>query len=1331
MKINRIYVLTILFCGSIFYFTYNKDVYVPKNQVSARKLKEKKRADKPGDLMRYLTEIRTREGAKYPVLTPGYRSQALREMRKQQARNGNARTKSITFTSRGPGNVPGRTRAIYNLPDASFNTYLVGAATGGIWRTTNGGQTWTEKNEDLNAYPVSSFAGNKTSTRVYAATGEYVSTNFSAIGDGIYVSTDQGQTWAPLTSTQNNDNFLIVTRIIVNPDNGNEILATTINSDLSRAPLVSRVMRSTDGGNTWTKVLEINGALEQIIATPGNFQVQYAAENSVGVWKSINGGVTWNLSNSGMLPTSRIEIAVSPVNPQKVFVSAVGDYSGSGSDLYVSTDAGTSWGLASVKIGTADVDFLGGQGFYDNTILCDPFNENIVYVGGVSLFRVTLSNQSGVIPFYSLEEINSSSFLFLQAFTNIPYADQRLDSGSDTNLQDVEVRFGPGQSQKAHQFFVPTGATSGVAAANYTYQNYVDVPFTVWDVSNSSSPRQLMVSFRDQNRNGFDLVPQKLAATDAADEHSREYLYIHNIDYSNTSSTSIATAGGHEFKKMYGIFPALASGATWSPGSLPTSTISISSESLPKYNTTTITSADAYNAFDGKNVMDQVNLTLGVHADHHFMVAVVTNETAKTYKILLGNDGGFFVSNDGTEPGTTQNSWSFRGTGLNTSQFYGADKRPGADEYIGGMQDNGTRKSAEGTVASTNSNYTYMIGGDGFEVVWNSLDAKKILGSIYYGDIRKSLDGGATWTSAANGFTPGNSFPFITRIANSRAYPDRVFTVSAAGVHKSDNFGNSWTLTAIPNNFAPFGGFALNVEVSRANANIIWAGGGMRSSTNLQYLHVSTNGGATFSPTTNYTTASMGTISGLATHPTEPNTAYALFGILDGPKILRTTNLGQTWTDISGFNANQTSSNGFPDVGVFCLYVHPDTPQTLWAGTEIGIVESTDNGASWHLLDQFPNVPVWSMVAQDDEIVIATHGRGIWTAETGAAQTGTNLPVLTTLGTAPNKRLMARISLPTDFDKVDFYVGGNLAGSITDLETGTYDVGISGIGSGSRTVYAIAFRNGAPFQTATLTTDKFNLTDPVTSYLSYFEIPQDFILSGLTLQYFEGETNTRRVYQSQHPYDNSRNHSLVLRKPVIVGNSNTTVSYADVAIIQPDKDQARLEATANGLDWITMSGPYDASDFPAWSAAYTNGTTASRSMARDYTVDLSDHFDAGDTVILRWKMTSDASVSSWGYALMYIAAQDAPLAIESDLIKDVTVSPNPSAGPITVRYSLSKPSASQVRLIGPDGKIIKRVDLEASTGNREVTLDLPTPTGLYLVQIRSGATTRVVKVVRE
>ena len=91
-----------------------------------------------------------------------------------------------------------------------------------------------------------------------------------------------------------------------------------------------------------------------------------------------------------------------------------------------------------------------------------------------------------------------------------------------------------------------------------------------------------------------------------------------------------------------------------------------------------------------------------------------------------------------------------------------------------------------------------------------------------------------------------------------------------------------------------------------------------------------------------------------------------------------------SWSDISGFPSGWgvgVSASGFPNVAVTSLAVMPYDTDVIWAGTDIGIVETTDRGASWNLVTNFPHVSVWDMKVRDQgEVVLATHGRGIWTA---------------------------------------------------------------------------------------------------------------------------------------------------------------------------------------------------------------------------------------------------------------------------------------------------------------------------------------------------------------
>lgn len=1308
-----------------------------ENDEYEKEEEEERKTDQPDKFLEYHRGIRTRVDQNSPGYSLNYKwKELLRARTNQPSRQRNGRTKSngvLEWKERGPGNVPGRIRALFAIPsDGNNNTWLAGAATGGIWRTADGGNTWSERSADFPALPISSFASDNAGSIIYAGTGEFVSSVYSAIGNGIYKSTDHGITWTQLPGTANNPDFSIVTRMIVHPSNANLILATTVPSNLTIAK--SAIMRSTDGGTSWTKVQETNGAFEQIIATPGNFATQYAAEKEIGVWKSTDAGLTWNLSNSGMKPTGRLEMSISPVNPSKIFVSSQGTLSGTDSDLYMSSNAGVTWSLVDVNFAGSTVDFFEGQGFYDNTILAHPFIENEVYFGGVSLFKSAVGSTTTSTSFFEIEEDNTD-FIFLQTFSNATQDGGRLTLGTSNNNISVEIRFGPGKLQKAHRFEVPPGSTSGVAVASYSYKDYVNVPFEVWDVSTN---RQLMVSFRDQSANGkFDLVPQDL--TSAAVLQSREYLYVHNIAYNNTTpSSSVTLSGGQEVNHMYTIFPALALGEIWDENSLPLSKLTIQGNTVQKFSATTVTVADGRGDFDDKNAVNQVDLELGVHPDHHCMVPLITNQTAKTFRLIIGNDGGVFVSKSSTAPGTTEGDWSFKGFGLNTSQFYGADKKPGEEQYFGGMQDNGTRISKAKTIASSTTPYKYAISGDGFDVLWNSKNPSLMLGSIYFSQISRSADGGTTWVQATNGFTPSQvEFPFVTKLANSKDFPDRVFTVGAQGVYRSENFGNSWTLSSIEENFVIGSPGLLDVEVSRANANIVWAGSGMNNVAPLRSLHVSQDGGKTFLPVNNYTQTPMGGITKLASHPTQPNTAYAIFSFSDSPKILRTTNLGQTWEDISGFGTNNESSNGFPDVAVYCLYVRPDNPNILWAGTEIGIVESLDNGATWGIVTDFINVSVFEMKGQDNEVVIATHGRGIWSAVLAQKQEAVPSPEITAEGTTPDKKFAVRIKTDVSFDSIVLFNSSTRILSVKNVSSGSRDFTISNFTAGPKELRVYGYVGTAPHQSMVVAATHHDILSSKNSYSTYFTSVTDLALNGLVLQNFsDAAPGQRKTLHTNHSYSTDRQYEVFVRTPVTVSTSEPTLFYSDIAVIEPDNDFILVEATKNGLDWLPLTPKYDAS-FPGdtdgkWLTAYLAKTIGTFPMFLHHEIDISKTFSPGDLLLFRFRMHSGVETTAWGWALNYISIQVPPVSTEVSYDKNVfSVYPNPSKGEITVNFELSTPSDVGLKVIDLFGKVVYQDRLmNLKAGEHSQILKMRnTAAGNYLLMLNCSDGKKIQKLV--
>lgn len=974
------------------------------------------KADKPDEFMNYHHIIRTGVDEQSPGYKYGYQ---LREYRDAMTRAAAARTEagedSIKWVERGPGNVPGRTRALIIDPaDATRNTWIAGSASGGIWRSTNAGVSWTNLTPNLPNLSTNCLAMAMSNQNViYAGTGEGYGNTGRVMGNGIFKSTNRGSSWQLLPSTANDPNFAFVNRIVVSPTNENILVAA----------VASGIMRSTDGGASWTRTLTTSGLCQQVIAAPNNPNTLYAAVNIGQVWKSVDGGINWTAASNG-LNGSRVELAIVPQNANKIYASV--EVSSTESYIFMSDDAAASW--QKVDDGKA-TNYLAGQGWYDNCIAVSPSNENTVLVAGVNMWQVVVANDKieGAPTLLSVDEVNTASFLSFVNVANFTLWGGRLQLLNESLATSVEIRFGANRKQKAHRFLVPEGATSGVPAANYAYQDYVDIPFEAWDITNN---RQLMVSFRDQRRDGrFELEVRN------DNDIPREYIYIHAIPYNATTPSSLITKnGGHEQDGIYSIWPLLTDGATWNPNILPNSTLRIN------YGRPILRNGVTTNITDGYGQFSMMNNNNAVHVDHHGIHFV---PIGNTMRVISTNDGGFGLSEDGGR------TFVKRGNGYNTFQCYGADKAKGSNQYVTGGQDNGCWVSPANATAA--SEYNSASGGDGFEVIWNAKSPNKVMTTSQYNNIYISTNGGANFRTATTGLTDrsATTAPFITRLGTSPNNPEVVFVAGSAGLWRTTDFGTNWQNISMPEGFqyrrtateSPIIG-VLQARVSDADPQIVWAGGGM---TGFSRLQVSTNGGTSFEQTSNFrrsgatTDFPMGAVTSIQPHPTEKNTAFAVFAIAGRPKILRTKDLGKTWTDITGFpDVNSKSTNGFPDVTVYCVFVFPRNPRKIWAGTEIGIFESTDEGASWAFYDKFPSAPVWQMKLVDNQVVVATHGRGVWTGEVPPSQVPLGLfedLAAKPLNFYPNpSSSQITLQLPLDLQKYTLKVY-NMLGQMVKTET--------------------------------------------------------------------------------------------------------------------------------------------------------------------------------------------------------------------------------------------------------------------------------------------------------
>ena len=204
--------------------------------------------------------------------------------------------------------------------------------------------------------------------RVFAATGEGFFNQDAIRGAGIFVSSDEGETWAQLPSTAN-VNFDFVNRIAFSADGSILVAATR-----------TGLFRSLDLGGSWTQVLAQADMMDVKFIAGSSAQAVASGRNR-NAYFSANGGQTWSPS-AGLVPGGsgfRIELAVSRSSPNIVYAS-LDENSG---QIWKSSDSGASYQLISSPA------HLSTQGWYDNAIWVDPTNPDHVVAGGVSLFRST------------------------------------------------------------------------------------------------------------------------------------------------------------------------------------------------------------------------------------------------------------------------------------------------------------------------------------------------------------------------------------------------------------------------------------------------------------------------------------------------------------------------------------------------------------------------------------------------------------------------------------------------------------------------------------------------------------------------------------------------------------------------------------------------------------------------------------------------------------------------------------------------------------------------------------------------------------------------------
>lgn len=313
---------------------------------------------------------------------------------KVDAQNKNTKGKQLfgDLTARhiGPALMSGRINDLENHPTNNRIIYA-GTAGGGVWKSNDGGVTFNPIFDDYcQSIGALEIDPNDPDNTIYVGTGETWTRNSVSYGDGLYKTIDGGVTWDKI-GFENSDR---IANIIVNPKNSNEIYVGVLGA-LWGDSEERGVYKSSDAGKTWDKILYTNQktGCADLTMDPNNPSILYASmwefrrtgwsfesggKNSA-LYKSIDGGVTWNKIHNGFPEGSlgRLAIAVAP-SDSNILYTVIEAEKNERKGLYRSDDAGKSWEQLNNDFG------ITVRPFYFSRIVVDPKNPDVVVKGGLS-----------------------------------------------------------------------------------------------------------------------------------------------------------------------------------------------------------------------------------------------------------------------------------------------------------------------------------------------------------------------------------------------------------------------------------------------------------------------------------------------------------------------------------------------------------------------------------------------------------------------------------------------------------------------------------------------------------------------------------------------------------------------------------------------------------------------------------------------------------------------------------------------------------------------------------------------------------------------------------
>ncbi|NOX47632.1 MAG: T9SS type A sorting domain-containing protein [Chlorobi bacterium] len=660
--------------------------------------------------------------------------------------------------------------------------------------------------------------------------------------------------------------------------------------------------------------LNIGGRITDVAMPENDLQTIYIGAANGGIFKSVDAGNNWDAVFDEALSLSIGDIAIAPSNPEIIYVGTGEANAGGGSlaydgvGVYKSGDGGDTWEFAGLE-GSRNI----------GRMVVHPTNPDILYVAAMGnlfanspergVFKTTdggqnwqnvlfVSDSTGAIDIVIHPE--NPEILYAAMWERVRRPDRRSYGGPTCGI-----------------YKTTNGGSSWTELSTGLPSPSSDVGRIGIDIS-KSQPNVLYAIYADKTG------------------------YFDGI-YKTTND------GGSWIQTNDGTLDNAYQSYGWWFGR-----ISIDpTNSEVAY----VIAFDTYKTSNGGNSYS--NITQGdTHVDQHSLFSHPLNPSF----LVLGNDGGLYISQNGG------NSWTWKNN-LPITQFYTCETdHQFPDRLYGGAQDNGTNRTMTGSPDDWESIYW----GDGFYVLVDPENNNYVYAEYQYGNLARSTNGGNSFSSAMNGISSSDRKNWNTPVVFDPSNPS-VLYYGSQRIYKSTNKAGSWSsISPDLTNGEGAGnltyGTITTLAVSPLNPGLLYAG--------TDDGNVWVKDGNTSNWEFIASELPVRWVTRVAADPFDENTAYASFSGYRYdeflPHIFRTTDKGQSWEDISG---------DLPEAPINDIIPDPEQDSTLYIATDVGVFVTRNDGESWELTgSNLPLAPVMDLKLHNPtrKLIAATYGRSMF-----------------------------------------------------------------------------------------------------------------------------------------------------------------------------------------------------------------------------------------------------------------------------------------------------------------------------------------------------------------